>query len=181
LKKYRKISIVFLLLTTIGWAEVDIMGDVDLGNLSLEINEARSLLSRNIEIQLPDGTIEMVARCGTVDIGGDGLPRAPETFSRGIGGDSQFRSRSLVIPVAFHVIRAENGYTGNLSEAEVQDQIDVLSAEFASNDISFTLERLDYSDNDDWFYNDNESAYKYALAYDPAHTLNIYTTTASGI
>jgi hypothetical protein len=180
LKKYRKISIVFLLLTTIGWAEVDIMGDVDLGNLSLEINEARSLLSRNIEIQLPDGTIEMVARCGTVDIGGDGLPRAPETFSRGIGGDSQFRSRSLVIPVAFHVIRAENGYTGNLSEAEVQDQIDVLSAEFASNDISFTLERLDYSDNDDWFYNDNESAYKYALAYDPAHTLNIYTTTASG-
>jgi len=77
MKTYRNITTILLLLITIVWAEVDMLGNVDLGKLRQEINEARSLLSKNIEIQLPDGTIELVARCGTVDLGGEGLSRSP--------------------------------------------------------------------------------------------------------
>ena len=180
MKIHRKITTVLLLLLTVGWAEEGMLSDFDLGKLSQEINEARSTLPKNIEIQLPDGTIELVARCGTVDLGGEGLSRSPENLPRWLDNNSQFRNSTLSISVAFHVIRAANGTTGHLTESEVQDQIDVLSEAYAGNDIAFTLDYLDYSDNDDWFYNDNESAYKYALAIDPAHTLNIYTTTASG-
>ncbi len=89
MKIHRKITTVLLLLLTVGWAEEGMLSDFDLGKLSQEINEARSTLPKNIEIQLPDGTIELVARCGTIDLGGEGLSRSPENLPRWLEKKSQ--------------------------------------------------------------------------------------------
>jgi len=103
------------------------------------------------------------------------------------------------IPVVFHVIRADNGTTGDVSEALINSQIDILNEDFqalpGSNgengtdiQIEFYLANIDpnggstngitYSNNTSW-YNDTGGYYN-SLAWDTNRYLNIYTNTASG-
>ncbi|MCB9849372.1 MAG: zinc metalloprotease [Phycisphaerales bacterium] len=103
------------------------------------------------------------------------------------------------IPVVVHVIRAANGVTGNISEAMVQSQIDVLNEDFqalpGSNgapgtdvQIEFFLATEDpggnptngitYTNNSTWF-NDSGTYYN-TLAWDTDRYLNIYTNQAGG-
>ena len=101
----------------------------------------------------------------------------------------------LQIPVVVHIIRAANGVTGELSDALVQSQIEILNEDFlalaATNGangtygaIQFVLASTDpggspttgitRSDNAAWF-NDDETAFKNALLWDTTRYLNIYT------
>lgn len=103
------------------------------------------------------------------------------------------------IPVVFHIIRADNGTTGNVSEELVRSQVDVLNEDFlailGSNgqngtdcQVEFYLATEDpngnptngitYTNNTQW-YNDSGTYYN-TLAWDPYRYLNIYSNTASG-
>ena len=102
------------------------------------------------------------------------------------------------IPVVVHVLRATNG-DGELTDATIQSQIDVLNEDFRARAgtlgqngfdarVEFALARTDpngqptsgitRTTNNNWF-NDLGNYYD-TLAWDPARYLNIYTNTASG-
>jgi hypothetical protein len=81
------------------------------------------------------------------------------------------------IRVAFHVITS-NG-RGNVSDAQIEAQIEELNRGFKGTGYKFELASVDRTDNGSWFKMSpgagSESRAKQALAVDPAHHLNIYT------
>ncbi|MCB9687435.1 MAG: zinc metalloprotease [Alphaproteobacteria bacterium] len=101
--------------------------------------------------------------------GGGGTPPTPTVT----GG---------TINVYFHVIT--NGNQGNLSAAEIGDQMDVLNAAYASTGWQFRLVGTDYTDNASWFsmgYGSSaESQAKAALRQGTADDLNLYTANLGG-
>ncbi|MCZ6682942.1 MAG: zinc metalloprotease [Planctomycetota bacterium] len=105
----------------------------------------------------------------------------------------------LRIPVVVHVIRNSSGTQGNITEAMVASQIDVLNEDYlalpgtngqngTNAEIEFFLATEDpsgnptngitYSNNTTWF-NDGGGYYN-SLAWDTNRYLNFYTNTAGG-
>jgi hypothetical protein len=92
-----------------------------------------------------------------------------------------------VIPVVFHILRRSNGTTGEVSDARINQQIDVLNEDFGAfgsgapgtnTRIQFTLAGVTRHSNDTW-YNDGGTYYN-SIAWDTDLYLNIYTNTAGG-
>ncbi len=107
------------------------------------------------------------------------------------------------IPVVFHVIKRSNG-EGNLSESQIESQVEVLNEDFRAmsgsageegNDarIEFELADVDpdgnptsginYHTNDQWFSDPGpgqQNSMKQNLAWDPDNYLNIYTNDSAG-
>jgi len=143
-------------------------------------------------------------RCGTVPsridvLNRDGTP-ADCTFS--LTNPDPVYAPSVAkyrIPVVVHVIRNSTGTQGDISEAMVHSQIEILNEDFLALagtngangidvQIEFYLATLDplgnptngitYSDNSTWF---NDGGYYWnTLAWDTNRYLNIYTNLASG-
>lgn len=87
----------------------------------------------------------------------------------------------ISIPVAFHVVT--DGSAGDISDSQINQQINVLSAAFSGAGFSFHLASTDRTDNSSWFRGcagGQEMPMKNALASDPATTLNIYTCEPRG-
>ena len=91
-----------------------------------------------------------------------------------------------VVPVVFHIIRRTDG-TGEVSDALIQSQIEVLNEDFGAygagtggtdTRIQFTLAGVTRSTNNTW-YNDGGGYYN-TLAWDGHEYLNIYSNNASG-
>jgi hypothetical protein len=82
-----------------------------------------------------------------------------------------------VIDVYFHILH--NGAQGNVSDAVVEAQIDVLNAAYADTGWSFNLVAIDRTDNLAWFLADigsmAEAELKAALREGSAEDLNIYS------
>ncbi len=88
-------------------------------------------------------------------------------------------SRSIInVQIAWHVIHAANG-TGSLSYNQIADQVNWLNNAYAEYDFVFTLASVDYTANDDWFYNmwSMDSQVKSQLYIDPYHHMNVYTAS----
>jgi len=86
------------------------------------------------------------------------------------------------VPVAFHVIHA--GAAGKLTQQDINAQMDVLVAAYASCGFTFSLSSVDYTDNPDWFNMVSGSIDEYnakqALNIDPYTHLNLYTANLGG-
>jgi hypothetical protein len=87
------------------------------------------------------------------------------------------------IPVYFHVIKPSNGRGGDVSDAQITEQITVLNASFGGF-FEFTYMGKDTTQSNS-YYNANlgtngESRMKSALRQGGANALNIYTTAPSG-
>lgn len=84
---------------------------------------------------------------------------------------------AITIPVAFHVITGRGA--GDVSDAQIADQVAELNRTFAGSGFQFTLASTDRTDHPGWFRvvpgTGLERNVKEALAIDPAHTLNVYT------
>ncbi|NOT02387.1 MAG: hypothetical protein HOP29_17420 [Phycisphaerales bacterium] len=144
-------------------------------------------------------------RCGTVTAEPDGP--APQGGSPGNCAFSSTNPLAVFdpsvvkyrIPVAFHVIRQNNGTTGNVTEARINENIAIMNEDFLALpgtngapgtdvQIEFYLATEDplgnptngitYSNNTTW-YNDGGS-YWTSLAWDTNRYLNIYTNSAGG-
>jgi len=85
----------------------------------------------------------------------------------------------VVIPVRWHVVRSGTAIgQGNVPQAWIDDQIDVLNAAFSGTGFSFQLASTDRTTNKQWYtgcYGGGERKMKSALAIDPANNLNIYS------
>jgi hypothetical protein len=86
-----------------------------------------------------------------------------------------------VINVYFHVV--SNGSTGNISDAMITSQMNVLNTAYAAWGWSFNLVSTSRTSNATWFngcYGTSETAMKNALHQGTAKDLNIYTCNPSG-
>jgi hypothetical protein len=91
------------------------------------------------------------------------------------------------VPVAFHVIYKETYkdgkkvYIGNVPDSQLDAQIRVLNAAYASAGFVFTKRSVDRRSNSTWFKmsmgSTDEATAKRTLAIDPTHVLNIYTAS----
>ena len=132
----------------------------------------------------PDGQYGDGYRCGTVPPSQDQAEAVQQKID-----ELQRREYALpctvIIPVAFHIIRYNDGVTGDVSDTQIDDQLNVLNDSYASTNIQFSLHSIERVNNTAWSQLNtaaDEIAMKSALAVDPAHVLNIYTgNIASGL
>ncbi|KZW01094.1 zincin [Exidia glandulosa HHB12029] len=86
-----------------------------------------------------------------------------------------------VIPVYFHVIRANTSLAGgNVPASQLQAQIDVLNADYEGSGISFTNAGADFTTNSAWFNSvgpdsSSQTTMKRQLRKGGANALNVYT------
>ncbi len=94
-----------------------------------------------------------------------------------------------VIDIVWHVIRNSSGTVGDVSDALIATQIDILNEDFRAitgtngangNDagIEFRTDQIIRYDNDTWF--NDAGAYYNTIAVDPGTKLNVYTNQAGG-
>lgn len=81
----------------------------------------------------------------------------------------------VVIPVAFHVIRTDDGLVGHVTTDQINQQIDVLNAAFVNSIFRFSLHSVGQVNNSVWFNWVDEGVMKQTLVIDPAHVMNIYS------
>ncbi|MCA9759086.1 MAG: PKD domain-containing protein [Candidatus Eisenbacteria bacterium] len=128
----------------------------------------------------PEGTDTQGERCGTVAPDLDQQEYLQQEIDNWIAlnwGDEPLAVTST-IPVAFHVVRSNSG-SYNVTDTQIQNQLNVLNAAYAGTNFQFSLYGTDRTNNTAWsthtMGSSNEAAMKQALAVDPAHVLNFYT------
>jgi len=149
----------------------------------------------NICDPLAGGSLLASASASTAGIAGrGGMGREPDlgeihqdlpASAKGKAG-SKFRA---TIPVYMHIVT--DGKVGNVTDAQIADQIDVLNNTFAGGEggartgFSFTLAGVTRTDNAAWFYagpgGTNEHSMKQALHQGDDNALNFYSTTAGDV
>jgi N-acetylneuraminic acid mutarotase len=115
-------------------------------------------------------------RCGTPTPTADELT----AVQRAIGKSSVTIQCTVTIPVAFHILRYDNGITGDVSDSQINNQLTVLNNAYASTNFRFSLHSIERINNTVWSKMStpaSENSAKSGLAIDPSHTLNIYTCT----
>lgn len=98
-------------------------------------------------------------------------------------GDVAFITASHVVPVYWHNIHASNGSGGAVTSSQINSQISVLNAAYASLGFSFTLTLTDSSNNDSWYTCTGgtcESQMKGALRQGGSNALNVYSNNMGG-
>ena len=127
--------------------------------------------------------MDALTHCATVDFGPSELPRTgtPEQMSRFARNISGAVTTPKVIRVALHIIKSSKGL-GELTQSQIDSQIQVLNNAYAQWGYSFNLVKVDRTVNDQWYNlrSSSEKKMKAALAFDVAHTLNIYSANLSG-
>jgi hypothetical protein len=95
-------------------------------------------------------------------------------------GGNRRRLKTIVVPLYFHVLIG-NGGEGDLSEKEIEDQIEVLESSFDS--FTFELKSITRTENVFWFTasvgSSAEDEFKDALRQGGADALNFYTLKPS--
>lgn len=130
--------------------------------------------------------IESGRRCGSV-IDEAELPSIEADFQAELESARRERGGAPsvsggTINVYFHVVTNSSG-TGNVSSAQITDQINVLNAAYASTGWSFTLVSTDTTANTSWYtgcYGSYASAMKTGLHQGSADDLNLYSCSPSG-
>jgi hypothetical protein len=125
--------------------------------------------------------------------GRGGPPREPDLGQRHEDMPAWAKGRAssdfaVTVPVYFHVVT--DGAIGNLTDAQIADQIRVLNNTYAGGEggantgFSFVLAGVTRTDDADWFYAGpggvNEHSMKQTLRQGGPESLNLYTTTAGG-
>lgn len=99
-------------------------------------------------------------------------------------GAAPSATTSWDIPVRWHVIYNPQTGEGNISDAMIAGQIDVLNSAFAGTGFSFYLAGVDRTGNKTWFTgcysSGTEKRMKQGVGIDYANNLNIYSCKPSG-
>ncbi|MFZ5551139.1 MAG: zinc metalloprotease [Pseudomonadota bacterium] len=101
------------------------------------------------------------------------------------GGDTHRNIGSVNIPVWFHVINKGTGLAnGDIPQSQIDDQMAVLNAAYASTPFTFTLAGVDRTTNATWYTmapgSTAEKNAKAALRKGGAETLNLYSAKPGG-
>lgn len=142
------------------------------GDLFLSQTVARP----SVDLGAASSIAHLARSCGTPEatsIEIEGIRRAIQSFRL----DHSAVATGGTVRIAFHVITA--GSVGNVTNAQIDEQVRVLNRDYQGTGYRFTLESVDRTDDKNWFKmtpgTGKEKNAKQALAIDPAHRLNIYT------
>lgn len=90
----------------------------------------------------------------------------------------------ITIPVAFHVVRHDDGVTGDVTDTMINDQISVLNTSYNGWGYQFTLHSIERVNNTAWSTHSYGSPagneMKQNLAIDPANVINFYLCDLGG-
>ena len=134
----------------------------------------------------PDGQWGSGYRCGTLpptEEQAEAVQRAIEELRQNNRGLLPAIPCIVTIPVAFHIVRYDDGVTGDVTNQQINDQIAVLNSAYASTSFQFVLHSIERINNTAWSQQNtaaDEVAMKQALAISPATTLNFYTGNIGG-
>lgn len=124
--------------------------------------------------------IQLGHRCGSEKAEAQAIQTELLNTQLGIAPpDPQNAVAGGVINVYFHVVnKGLNASDGNISDAQITSQMNVLNAAYASTGWSFNLVSTDRTTNANWYngcYSTYEAAMKGALRKGGAADLNVYT------
>ncbi|KAF8593370.1 hypothetical protein BDV93DRAFT_529885, partial [Ceratobasidium sp. AG-I] len=130
-------------------------------------------------------TADLLARAqGGVQLG-CGTEASDDAFAASKSNFTQFASKyshkSRKIRVYWHVVYSTQSFNGGfLTNNQIHNQIEALNTHFRSTDISFKLEKIDRTQNSNWFYFATESnsigvTMRQALHEGGCDDLNIYS------
>jgi len=123
-----------------------------------------------------------IKRCGVVDLTDEEFMAAEQHRVETLKGVSKMTSGGT-IKVHMHTIMDTKG-NGNLTAAQVNDQIDVLNAAYKPAGWVYVLNSRDYTKNDDWYTvapgTKAETDMKNTLRIGKADELNLYTANIGG-
>jgi hypothetical protein len=115
-----------------------------------------------------------VGACATVDFGPESAARAPTPAEA--AKFEKLAAADNMVNVAWHVIT--NGTAGNVTDAQIAQQLSVLNAAYVGKGFQFQTTSIDRTNNSQWYKMAPGSAAerkaKTALAKSPATTLNVY-------
>ncbi|MFX0201118.1 MAG: zinc metalloprotease [Candidatus Hodarchaeota archaeon] len=158
-----------------------ISADVDIEKFSPLSEQNKPVLTGDwniISFLQPDGQLGTGYRCGTLPPTveqAEAVQRAID--ERGVLPDIPC---TVTIPVAFHILRHDDSVTGDVTDQQISDQIDVLNSSYAPSSFQFVLHSIERVNNTTWSELNTTSVeveVKQALAVSPATTLNVYTCT----
>ncbi|MEO1727081.1 MAG: PKD domain-containing protein [Bacteroidota bacterium] len=124
-----------------------------------------------------DHTHDGRTRCNSPHVDAETMARV-EAQMKAFSGPRIEKAAGIVIPTVVHIITNTSGQ-GDVSQATVDAQMDVLNQGFAGTGFSFTLQDVTRTANNNWYNNTDlgnsaERSMKQTLAVDPARTLNLY-------
>ena len=116
--------------------------------------------------------------CGTPPSSPEMVMRSKTAVNEWLAQNTTRDNDPVHILVAWHVITADNGITGDLTDEEIQEQIDWLNNAFMDHNIHFTLDVIDRTANNEWFnnwYGEDAWPGMQALNIDVYRYMNVYT------
>ena len=143
-------------------------------------------------ISAPDAALQAATSPGAAFAGRGSTVREPDLGQTGTDLPASAKGKAgkgfaASVPVYFHVITA--GAVGNVTDAQIAAQIDVLNKTFAGREggartgFSFQLAGVTRTDNAAWFYGNaggtDEHSMKRALHAGGSNALNWYSTDAA--
>lgn len=146
----------------------------------------------NIQIRNPDGSHRPGQRCGVKarsPAEHEMLHRQLRQFREQTGFGLAAAAGPITVPVWFHIVtkpgRRGGPPQGDVSNAQIADQLQVLNDAYAGRGFSFTHGGTKRVSNSKWFTrcasSSIERQMKNALAVDPAHNLNVYSCEPGGL
>lgn len=138
-----------------------------------------------ISIPEEDGSLVKGVRCGTPEPTEEEAANIQKTLDRWIEkhGVRSVPTTAVTIPVAFHIVRKDDGSDG-VTDQQIQAQLDVLNGAYAYRGFQFNLHSIDRTNNSAWcthtMGSSEERGMKENLAIDPTSILNFYTCDVNG-
>jgi hypothetical protein len=126
--------------------------------------------------------------CGTANSNQEGRQWLDDWYHQWLqGGNTSDTGKINIIPIAFHIVRHDDGITGNVTVQQIYSQINILNSAFSNSntDFRFSLYSIDSVNNTLWATGSGEGgliemAMKNSLAKDVVHYLNFYITDLGG-
>ncbi len=92
----------------------------------------------------------------------------------------KLQTTTFQVPTYFNIMISGDGTTGDLTDAKVQESLQVLNEAFSGNGFNFVLQGTTRTVNENWYKDESEMAMKNSLRQGGAETLNIYVNQAGG-
>ena len=142
-----------------------------------------------VRFKTSDGTWIEGIRCGTPQPTPEEAARVRQEVEQYLRARQKsaetlrYPGSPTVIPIAFHVVRYDDG-SHDVPDEQIQGQLDVLNAAYLESGFQFTIKSIDRTDNNAWsthtMSSAQETAMKSALAVVPETTLNLYLCDIGG-
>ncbi len=135
------------------------------------------LLLAGLYLQTAVITGQTIVKCAVPDQTPTQVQAVTDQINQYLSLGKSAVSSTLYISVAAHIVRYDNA-TGDITDAKVQEQIDVLNAGYSATNYRFTLKSIDRTNNSAWtthtYGTANETNMKNSLSISPANVMNLY-------